>query len=143
MHSNVKIIYTDTCVTVTDKSTKALVGMAELTADSYISLAIYSKEVDTTLRGTEVFKELIDFYIAKNINFLGIEGNWSGPSDNLQEFNALLSNKRVTTQEEAAINTWTGRRAKDIGFSQVKIKKTTPPTGPPFIKISALFLKHS
>lgn len=70
-----------------------------------------------------------------------IEGNWFGPnSDNLMELNRLTAGGTMSI-EDAAIKTWTGRRAKDHGFTKVVVTGT--PVGLPgrFTSVQVVFHK--
>ena len=56
-----------------------------------------------------------------------VQGNWVGASsDNLAAVNRLTAGGAMTV-EQAAKQTWTGRRAGDHGFAQVRVVGT--PTG--------------
>lgn len=69
----------------------------------------------------------------------GIAGNWVGPvSDNLAEPNRLTSaGGRI---DDAARQTWTGRRAADWSFTQVRVIQTTGSAGS-YTRVVVLFTK--
>jgi hypothetical protein len=70
-----------------------------------------------------------------------IQGNWLGASsDNLRAINRLTAAGAMTI-EEAAKQTWTGMRAQDYGYAQVRISGT--PMGAPgnYTSVHVVFTK--
>jgi hypothetical protein len=68
-----------------------------------------------------------------------IEGNWVGPvSDNLAELNRLTA--AGVPIEDAARQTWTGRRAADWSFGQVRVVQATGSDGS-YTRVVIVFTK--
>ncbi|MEL7250122.1 MAG: hypothetical protein AAFO03_16995, partial [Bacteroidota bacterium] len=140
-------------VTLIDKSTNETVGYAVMDEGGIVDLAIYRKDLKTTLRGRQVFEALIDEFRMNGRIVKGIRGNWSGKSDNLfgtQEgnkgINTILEENPSLSAEEAATKTWTGRRAGSEGFKNAQviestpsIKESNPNLGRPFTNMEVLF----
>jgi predicted Fe-Mo cluster-binding NifX family protein len=69
-----------------------------------------------------------------------VQGNWVGPrSDNLQTINQLTAAGQ--TVEQAATQTWTGKRAKDWGYTNVDLVGTPRGTPGSYTGVHVLFKK--
>lgn len=64
--------------------------------------------------GKDLFKFMIDHFGQENV--WAIKARWS-EGDNLREY---IGNRETMGPKKAALETWTGRRAKEHGFSRVK-----------------------
>ncbi|MDR3676856.1 MAG: DUF4157 domain-containing protein [Acidobacteriota bacterium] len=71
------------------------------------------------IRGAEQFKKIVDYFGLAKIR--SIKGSWSF-GDNLSAFNEAIADK--ATPEAAAAGTWTGKQAKDVGFTAVHVTRT-------------------
>jgi hypothetical protein len=70
-----------------------------------------------------------------------IQGNWIGvSSDNLIAINTLTAGGAKTI-EEAAKQTWTGLRARDYGYIQVRVVGTLAGTPGHYTSVHVLFTK--
>jgi hypothetical protein len=59
-------------------------------------------------------------------NVKGIRGNWHGGGDIADNFNSYAKNIQAgMTEEQAALNTFTGKMAQRAGFSQVEVTPQT------------------
>lgn len=67
------------------------------------------------LRGTDLYDEMMNHFGMKNID--AIVAVWSGHTTNFEQFMELTS--QGFSEEEAALNTWSGRQARRYGFHQV------------------------
>lgn len=114
-----------------------VIGMAIL-VDGYIDIAIYTKGTGTTLKGKEVFEDLVSHYINNTISFKGVRGTWGKTSDNTTSFNSELTDNQATPHQAAAL-TWTGKQAAKFGFSKIDIVSMEPPSGPPYTNVKVIF----
>jgi hypothetical protein len=79
-----------------------------------------------SIRGAEQFKKIIDYFGLEKIR--SIKGSWSF-GDNLSAFNkaiaALPPAERTTPQAQsaAAAATWTGKQAKEVGFTVAHVTR--------------------
>ncbi|HVS34588.1 MAG TPA: hypothetical protein VMS17_03335 [Gemmataceae bacterium] len=70
-----------------------------------------------------------------------IQGNWVGASsDNLIAINRLTAGGAMTI-EQAARRTWTGMRASDYGYTQVRVAGTPAGTPGRYASVHVLFTK--
>ncbi len=70
-----------------------------------------------------------------------IQGNWVGASsDNLTAINMLTAGSAMTL-EEAAKQTWTGRRARNHGFAQVHARGTPIGTPGRYVAVYVFFTR--
>ena len=84
--------------------------------------------------GKWMFNEMMNHF---GSSVTGVYGFWVGAiSDNLKEVNRLTAAGRPL--EEAAKNTWTGKRAADWGYNQVQVLATEGATGG-YTKVHVLF----
>ncbi|CAB3807808.1 hypothetical protein LMG28614_06674 [Paraburkholderia ultramafica] len=114
----VRVVRTGNNVSVSDAVTDALLGLGELKGDGYLELGIYTKEANTTVRGSEVFEAILEEFRSGGDTVRGIRGLWYG-EDNLATFNEFIQKKM--TPEEAAGETFTGKMAKRSGYPKVRI----------------------
>ena len=110
-----------------------------------ILITLRTREVDdngkvtaqsTVVKGAEQFRAILDHFKGR---FDSVRGSWSY-GDNLDEFNKNKVEKRMD-DEKAALETWTGRRAREAGFTRAKVIKLTPGTGPPYDTVGVVFYK--
>jgi hypothetical protein len=71
------------------------------------------------IRGAEQFKKIVDYFGLEKIR--SIKGSWSF-GDNLSAFNNAIAGG--ATPEAAAAGTWTGKQAKEVGFTAVHVMRT-------------------
>ncbi|MES2556810.1 MAG: hypothetical protein V4604_11710 [Bacteroidota bacterium] len=132
---NGEIIHKNNTLIFNDTNTKEMVGLVEVN-DGFLEFAIYRKNLTTKISGKEVFDSLIEQLRLNKINYKGIRGLWGVASDNNIVFNQSI--KKGMNTEEAAFKTWTGQRAKEKGFTKVKIDKLVPDS-PPYKTINVTF----
>jgi hypothetical protein len=88
--------------------------------------------------GQWMFQQMMTHFGA---SVTAIQGNWVGASsDNLVAINRLTTGGAMTI-EEAAKQTWTGVRARDHGFTQVRVVGTPAGTSGHYTRVNVLFTK--
>jgi RHS repeat-associated protein len=87
------------------------------------------------LSGGKLFDESVEHF---GDRVKGIEGKWHF-GDNLDKFNEQVG--QGVPDETAAQNTWTGGKAGDHGFTQVKVKDKSPDKPGEHEKVEVLFTK--
>ncbi len=102
------------------------IGSGGIGTGGYLEIEINVKVGENGARvanGETVFNELFKTISEKaNVNINGIRGRWYYGS-NLKEFNRLITekvSKGFMTEEEAALQTFTGRMASKRGFNKVE-----------------------
>jgi hypothetical protein len=88
--------------------------------------------------GQWLFQQMMTHFGA---SVTAIQGNWVGASsDNLIALNRLTAGGALTI-EEAAKQTWTGRRARDYGYTQVRVAGYPAGTPSHYTSVQVLFTK--
>lgn len=88
--------------------------------------------------GQWMFQQMIAHFGA---SVTAIQGNWVGTSsDNLIALNRLTAGGAMII-EEAAKQTWTGRRARDFGYTQVRVAGNPAGTPGHYTSVQVLFTK--
>lgn len=114
------------------------VGSASVN-NGVFTVAIFRKEVPTTLTGKQIFAALMEHYENNGIAVDCILSSWNIRSDNMTKFNQLIS--EGATMEDAALQTWTGQRAIEYGYTSVEIISTNPPDRPPYTHADVKFFR--
>jgi len=84
------------------------------------------------VRGTEYFDAMIDHFGVGNIQqIMGVWGTLFGLDANLMEFNQNTTpGANQLPDDEAATETWTGRRARDKGLTKATVVFKDPTNAP-------------
>ena len=122
--AKIRVVRKGNEVSVFDAETNELLGLGDLDAQGYLSLAIYTKAAKSTVRGGEVFNAILDKFIADGVAFKGVRGLWY-EGDNLATFNDLI--RQGLNPEEAAAQTFTGKMANRSGYTKVRIDYANSP----------------
>jgi hypothetical protein len=106
------------------KASNFIIG--ELVSGGQVSFIVENLPKDGTgCPGRWMFNEMMKHF---GSSVTGVHGFWVGPdSDNLKEVNRLTAAGR--SLEEAAKETWTGKRAADWGYAQVQVLATIGSAG--------------
>jgi hypothetical protein len=118
-----------------DMLTDEMIGYVEVKKE-YLQFAIYRKGLKTKISGSRVYDSLIEHVKINRIKYKGVKGLWGADSDNTAAFNEAIANG--LSEEKAAFETWSGRKAKNEGFTKVKIDNLKP-ENPPYTSISVTF----
>jgi hypothetical protein len=109
--------------------------LGELVSGGQVSFMVENLPKDGTgCPGRWMFNEMMKHF---GSNVTGVQGFWVSPnSDNLKEVNRLTAAGR--SLEEAAKDTWTGKRAADWGYLQVHVVAANGTAGS-YTKVDVLF----
>ena len=88
--------------------------MGEISDDGFVTFAVEAG-AGSPIRGTEMFAQMMKHFCS---NVKGIRGSWHY-GDNLATVNKLTS--EGMSLSEAALQTWTARRATEHGFKSVRV----------------------
>jgi len=100
--------------------TKGIIG--EISDDGLVSFAVEAG-AGSPVRGTDMFLDMMKHF---GSNVKGIKGAWYY-GDNLAAINRLTAKGRSLA--DAALDTWTGRRAAEQGFTSVRVIKSDGSAG--------------
>jgi hypothetical protein len=100
--------------------TKGIMG--EISDDGLVTFAVEAG-AGSSMRGTEMFAQMMKHF---GSNVKGVRGSWHY-GDNLAAVNKLTS--EGMSLSEAALQTWTARRAAEHGFKSVRVLESEGSAG--------------
>jgi hypothetical protein len=115
-----------------------------LSGQGVLEFTVIAKSQGQTsgVSGQDFFAAMMTHFGLANVKT--IKGHWIAGLDldtNINQFNALTG--QGLSDEDAAIAVWTGQRAKDYGFINVKIDFKDPPGNYPgqYVEVIASFTR--
>ncbi|OYU92880.1 MAG: hypothetical protein CFE21_22575 [Bacteroidetes bacterium B1(2017)] len=121
----IKVVEEDGYAVIKGKNNE-FVGRGWLGTDGELNLVIITKGTSLEGQGRQVFKELFKFINEEFDEVKKIRGTWRSSdkvADNLNTFNNFI--KQNYSPNEAAMNTFTGKIAKEVGFSKSNVLPTS------------------
>jgi hypothetical protein len=121
----IKVVEEDGYAIIKGKNNE-FVGRGWLGTDGELNLVIITKGTSLEGQGRQVFKELFKYINEEFDEVKKIRGTWRSSdkvADNLNTFNNFI--KQNYSPNEAVLNTFTGKIAKEVGFSKSNVLPTS------------------